>query len=229
MYLPAQNKRFSYLSIIPVVLSVVYDCYNNQVITFYIIRHGAKEAVTVDPQLTDIGKKQAQFTGKHFKNIKINKVLTSPKSRTYETAIHIAKHHGLSVEIDERLRERMEWEEGLFEDFVSEWNNTDTDRTFRASNGVSSTEKGKMVREVLNEIVDSKKEGNFVIVTHGGTIGDLLRNLFDHSLLNHTTHPKHNVQYIEILECSITEIMYKDGKFELGKIGDIDHLPQPVL
>lgn len=198
-------------------------------ITFIIIRHGAKESVTVDPQLTNIGRKQAELTGHLLKDKKFKRIIASPKSRTRDTALFISKHHDLQVEIDERLRERMEWENGTFEEFVDEWNKTDRDRTFQASNGVSSFKKGEMIREVLEEIIYDNNEGDYAIVTHGGTIGDLLRSLFDKSVLNHVTHPKHNVEYIEILECSITKITYEDGKFKLHYVNDTTHLLQPVV
>ncbi len=193
-------------------------------ITFYIIRHGTKEAVSVDPQLTEAGKKQAQLTGEFLKNIKFKKVVASPKFRTLETATQIAKQHNLKVETDERLRERMEWEGGTFEEFVNEWNETDRNRNLQPSNGMSSLEKGKAVRSVLDEITNQESDGEFAIVTHGGTIGDLLRNLFNESSLNHITHPKYNVRYIEILECSITKIIYDNGAFTLASVNDTSHL-----
>lgn len=198
-------------------------------ITFYLVRHGAKEAVTLDPVLTEIGKRQAQVTGEYFKNIKLKRIVASPKSRTLDTASYIASHHDVQVETDERLRERMEWEDGTFEDFVIEWNKTDRDRSYKASNGMSSMDKGRAIRSVLDEIIAKEASGEFIIVTHGGTIGDLLRNIFDESKLNHVTHPRHKVQYIEILECSITKITYDKGKFKLDFVNEISHLPQPIL
>jgi broad specificity phosphatase PhoE len=79
-------------------------------LTFYLVRHGTKEAVPFDPPLTKIGIKQAETTADHLKHVPFKKIVASPKLRTKQTAEIIAKQQALSVEFDQRLIERLEWE-----------------------------------------------------------------------------------------------------------------------
>ncbi len=196
---------------------------------FYFVRHGAKEAVRFDPELTEVGKKQAELTGKYLKDIDISKIFASPKKRTAQTAEIINSHIQSEIVFDNRLIERMEWEHESFDDFLMEWDRTDFDRNFVPSHGTSSSNKGKQVRLLLDEVIKGNKDGNFLLVTHGGTIGDMLRNLFTRESVPHITHPVSKASYVDILECSITKIEYENGKFNITCINDTTHLPQPVL
>ena len=80
------------------------------------VRHGQSETNlrgvfaggNDDTRLTDLGREQAKNAGKELKGIKIDRIICSPLSRTYETAQIIAKELGLSVnkiQKDERLKE----------------------------------------------------------------------------------------------------------------------------
>ena len=70
--------------------------------------------------------------------------------------------------------------------------------------------------------------GNILIVTHGGTIGYLLRQLFTEKVIDHKTEPSSGARYIDILECSVTTIKKSDDKYELLKLEDISHLSIPL-
>lgn len=199
-------------------------------ITFYLVRHGQKEAIPFDPPLTTVGAKQAEVTAQLLKDIPFKEVLASPKTRTKQTAEIISKPHSLTVKTDDRLIERLEWEnDETFDEFIAEWNKTDIDRSYLPKKGMASKTNGERMKSLLDELADKHKEGNILIVSHGGTIGDLLRNLFTEEAIEHKTEPISGARYIDILECGVTTISTTDDKYELLKIGDISHLSIPLI
>ncbi len=200
-------------------------------VTFYLIRHGQKETLIGDPPLSEIGKKQAKHTAKYLKNKQIQRIFASPHKRTKETANIIARELGLSVKLDDRLIERMNWGDKRgesFEEFWDEWQKTDLNRDYQPSHGCSSKESGRRLEFFLHDISSGLNNSVILVVTHGGTIGDLLRNVFSEKDLPLATNEISKARYVEILECSITTIK-KDKKFILEKIGDITHLPIPLV
>ncbi len=197
---------------------------------FYLVRHGQKEAIPFDPPLTAVGVKQAEVTAELLKAVSFKEVLASPKLRTKQTAEIIAKSHSLNVITDERLIERLEWEnDESFDEFIEEWNKTDIDRSYHPKKGMSSKTNGERMKNILDELAEKYKDGNILIVSHGGTIGDLLRNLFTEEAIEHKTEPVSGARYIDILECGITIIRKNGDKYELLKIGDISHLSIPLI
>lgn len=200
-------------------------------VTFYLVRHGQKEKFIGDPPLNEVGKKQARHTAKFLKNKHIQRIYASPFKRTTETADFISKELGLEVGFDDRLRERMNWgdkENEAFEEFIKEWQKTDLDRDYQPYHGFSSRESGRRLESFLNEISKNIQKGSVLIVAHGGIIGDLLRNVFLEKDLPFVVNEISKAKYIEILECSVT-IIKKDKELILEKIGDISHLPIPLV
>lgn len=198
-------------------------------LTFFLIRHGQKEAVPFDPPLTIVGVKQAELTAELLKSIEFCEIVSSPKLRTRQTAEIIAKPHSITISINQRLIERLEWEnEESFEEFITEWNKTDIDRNYQPKNGITSSKNGEQMKNLLEEFSNRYKSGNILIVTHGGTIGDLLRHLYTEQAIEHKFEALSGAKYIDILECSITAIKKSQGTYELLKLGDISHLPIPL-
>jgi broad specificity phosphatase PhoE len=196
---------------------------------FYLVRHGQKQAIPFDPPLTDIGVKQAELTAEYLKDIPFKKVIASPKLRTKQTAEIIANPHNITVQSDLRLIERMEWEnDETFDEFIAEWSKSDLDRSFQPKTGESSVNKGNIMKVVIDELTHNI-DGDVLLVTHGGAIGDLLRNLFGEDNVPHRIDPITNAPHVLISECSVTIIELNNGKFELKKLNDISHLPIPVI
>ena len=80
----------------------------------YFVRHGESETnVSGDfpdddlksPHLTLRGKEQAAEAGEMLSKVDINAIISSPMPRTLETAEIISKKTGISVLVDNRLRE----------------------------------------------------------------------------------------------------------------------------
>ncbi|MDZ4227790.1 MAG: histidine phosphatase family protein [Candidatus Levybacteria bacterium] len=194
-------------------------------LNFYFVRHGIKENVPFDPPLTKMGAKQAELTGKRLKDIPFKGIIASHKLRTQQTAKIIAKHLKLPVLADSRLQERLEWEKDMaFDEFATEWNKTDIDRDYKPKNGVSSHGKGRQVKKVVDELLKIHGDGNVLIVAHGGSIGDLLRNLFAQEKLPHKANSISGAKYIGIHECSVTIVQMLGDKYKLLKLADISHL-----
>lgn len=193
-------------------------------LTFYIVRHGNKESVPFDPKLTEAGIQQAEHTAKFFQNIPLKKIVASPKTRTQQTAKIINSLHSLEIVSDERLRERLEWEnDRTFEQFWEEWDRTDLDRNLTPSKGLSANANGARSKQFLDELSEDITDGNILIVTHGGTIGDLLRNIFPEELMSYKVSTS-GAKYIHVSECSITTITKQNGTYSLVSCADISHL-----
>lgn len=195
----------------------------------YLIRHGQKERMMGDPPLSAVGVAQAETTAKYFKDKNIEGIHSSPLRRTAETAGIIADKLKLTVKTNNRLRERMNWGDlqgESFDEFMEEWIKTDRNRQYQPIHGDSSYHAGKRMEDFLNSI---KEDKNILVVTHGGIIGDLLRNLFPDKSLPTVENREAEIKYLEILECSITILKKGKAGFSLEKVGDISHLSVPLL
>lgn len=194
-------------------------------VTFYFLRHGKKQSIPWDPPLTELGLRQAETTAEFLKTIPFKSIISSQKLRTQQTAKAVAEKMGIEVIIDKRLQERLEWEGDMsFEEFLEEWWKTDRNRKYKPEKGESSQNKGFLMRGVIDEISEKYKEGNFLIVTHGGSIGDLLRNLFTEEKISHKTDFVSGTRFVELTECSLTIIQRSKDKFKLIQLNSATHL-----
>jgi broad specificity phosphatase PhoE len=200
-------------------------------LTFYLIRHGLKEETSGDPPLSDLGKIQAKLTAEFLKSKTVLAIYASPYQRTRETAEIIGRALKLKVNFDKRLEERLTWGQRQgesFEEFIGEWVKTDWDREYVPPNGQSSAECGRRFAEALREIGKIYSSGGVVIVSHGGAIGDVLRNLFPEQHLPHRLDEKNGVKYIHVSECSVTKLIFDRGNYRLISVSETAHLPEPV-
>lgn len=195
-------------------------------LTFYFVRHGSKEAIPFDPPLTKVGVKQAEITSDYLKQVFFKAIITSPKLRAKQTAEIIARSHSIPVIVDDRLVERLEWEnKETFNEFIKEWSKSDLNREYQTKRGDSSINKGNIMKEAIDELSEKYNDGNILIVTHGGSIGDLLRNLFKREDMPEEIDPITDAPHIKISECSITEIVKEGETYRLIRLNDIYHLP----
>ena len=142
----------------------------------YLVQHGDKERAPGDAGLTELGRRQAQVTARWLQTMGLHEVHSSPLRRARETAEAIARAAGLTVRVDGRLRERMNWDGTQpFETFLAEWDHSTNDRDFVPGNGESSRSAGERLRAFLAAY--SGGSGQIAAVTHGGVTTDLLRTL----------------------------------------------------
>jgi broad specificity phosphatase PhoE len=146
------------------------------VATIYLVQHGDKERLPGDPRLTELGKRQAAVTARWLWETGLQAVYSSPLRRARETAEPVGYAAGLAVQVDSRLRERLNWDGAqAFDAFLAEWDRSTKDRDLILSNGESSRSAGERLRLFLAGL--SGGSGPVAVVSHGGVTVDLLRNL----------------------------------------------------
>ena len=200
---------------------------NSKMNTFYLIRHGQKVGEAGDPGLTELGKEQAGKTTEFLKDKNISKIYSSTYKRTRETAEIINNTLKVEIKFDDRLRERMNWgsiPNQSLEEFLKEWEYSNTHRDFKPKAGISSLQSGQDAFNVISEISTFLPDSNIAIITHGGVICDLLRNIFLDDELR-KLEPDFPVKLDKLIkECSITTLVKDSDKFTLKEIGTVDHL-----
>lgn len=203
--------------------------YNDAVNKFYLIRHGNRPDIAGDPELSELGIKQAILTAEVLKDKKISRIFCSPLKRARGTACVIADKLEINtITIDDRLKERFNWGDDptqSFEEFIAEWQKTTHNRNYLPPAGDSSHNSGERLKDFINELCSKVNNETILIVTHGGITADLLRNLFDDAFIK-TFKP----DFLEagIQECSITELIVDNGQYELKDFANGTHLPEPV-
>lgn len=138
----------------------------------YFVRHGQTEwnkigrmQGHIDIELNDEGKNQARIVKEKLKEIKFDKVFSSPLKRAKETAEIICSQE---ITIDDRLIERFNGElEGKFKDEITVYPdfNDPNDTRF----GIESLNSFKdRINNFLDEITKNYKNKNVLVVTHAG-------------------------------------------------------------
>src|SRR5215467_2578800 len=142
----------------------------------YLIQHGDRERLPGDPGLTVTGRHQAALTGRWLRNAGLRALYSSPLRRARETADLIAAVIALPVQLDARLRERMNWDGSCpYEEFLAEWARVTRDRDFVPHGGESSRQAGDRLLAFVTALPGRPAPAG--VVTHGGITTDLLRNL----------------------------------------------------
>jgi broad specificity phosphatase PhoE len=147
-----------------------------------VVQHGEKARLPGDPGLTEAGHVEAATTAAWLHSAQaVTRVVSSPARRAVETAEPIAERYGLEVSVDDRLRERMNWEgaaDGTLDEFLAEWSRASEDRSFVPRGGDSSQQAADRFIAALNELADEANPGEqLVVVAHGGVTVDALRTL----------------------------------------------------
>ena len=191
--------------------------------TYYLIRHGLRVSRDEDTALSDLGIRQAELTGEYLKSKNIQHIFVSPAKRTLHTAEIINSYLQVPQSTDSRLKERMEYEpkQGSFEEFLGEWYKTMANRMYQPLYGDSAVHAGNRIISLLEELYD---DNHYVCISHGGIIGDVVRNLFSEGLYTLTADPSKPLKWLNIPEASITEIQKVGDIYTLKMVGDTSHL-----
>lgn len=196
-------------------------------ITIFLIRHGQKISEMGDPGLTAIGVEQAIQTGKYLSQFPISKVISSPFQRTVETAKNISDELQLDFSQDDRLVERMNWDDPSVtrKQFLQEWVKSTNDREYLPKYGDSSRATGERVNSLIEELLLEGKDQYIVLVTHGGAILDYLRSTFgDERIAVLKTQYQLGVDF-QMMNCSINKIVFDDQP-TLVLLNDTKHLTE---
>ena len=142
----------------------------------YLVQHGDKERIPGDPGLTELGRSQAAVTARWLQGMKLHALYSSPLRRARETAEPIGQATGLAIQVDSRLRERLNWDGSqAFDAFLADWDRSTKDRDLLLGNGESSRSAGERLRVFLASLAGAR--GPVAAVSHGGLTTDLLRTL----------------------------------------------------
>lgn len=138
----------------------------------YIVRHGQTDwnvegryQGRIDIELNEVGIKQAETIHKELKNIKFDKVFSSPLKRAYKTAEIICDNNIIK---DERLIERCNGElEGKLKTEIKE--EIDFNDPLETRLGIESiVDFRKRIKDFFEDITNNYKGKNILIVTHAG-------------------------------------------------------------
>jgi broad specificity phosphatase PhoE len=187
------------------------------VTVIHLVQHGEKEPMPGDPGLTALGREQAAVTARWFRRAGLAAVYSSPLRRARQTAEPIAAAACLPVQVDDRLRERVNWEgtEPL-DRFLADWDWSTRDRDFVPGGGESSRSAGERLRGFVAGLAGGP--GPVAAVSHGGVTTDLLRTLAGDDAL-----PPRLLDD-GIPACAITTL----EDLEVIAIAHIGHLPDPT-
>jgi broad specificity phosphatase PhoE len=194
------------------------------VTNFYLVRHAEKSdsVNSGDPALSPRGIRQARWTARHLARSSIDAIYSSPLVRAHETARHIAQELRLPVHICPALRERVNWGDDPLqtrEEFVAMWEFATHHRDWQPPIGDSSHRAGQRLEGLLRVLADAYPDAHLVLVTHGGIIGDLVRNLFSDVDVRRFTSDISTVAH-----CSITAISHVAGQYYLAAYANDHHL-----
>lgn len=148
--------------------------------SLYFIRHAQPDHDWGDDRtrpLSDGGLEDSRKVTKFISNLKIDYYISSPYQRSIDTIRESSVTHGLSIHIDERFKERKKGINGNnFKMFQKRWK----DFNFYEVGGESLNMVQKRNIEAIFDILNSHKDENIVIGTHGTALSTIL-NFFEPS------------------------------------------------
>ncbi|MFK9093615.1 histidine phosphatase family protein [Bacillus salipaludis] len=139
----------------------------------YLIRHCEAEGQLSEAQLTDRGFKQAVELADFFSNSKIDRIISSPYERAFQSIQPLAERLHIEIENDSRLTERVLSTNNL-SDWLEKLKITFNDFDLKFEGGESSQEALNRIVEVVEKVFTSETK-NTIIVTHGNLMSLLLR------------------------------------------------------
>jgi 2,3-bisphosphoglycerate-dependent phosphoglycerate mutase len=139
----------------------------------YLVRHCQAVGQEPDASLTEIGQQQAIALAGWLSDVSIGRIISSPFVRAYQSIVPLSEHLGLTIEVDDRLVERVlspvpldDWRQRLAETFI------DLDLSF----GEGESSRTAMMRGI--SVVDQAMQQTtdpVVIVTHGNLMTLILK------------------------------------------------------
>ncbi|MEJ7582693.1 MAG: histidine phosphatase family protein [Acidimicrobiales bacterium] len=190
-----------------------------------IVQHAEKRREAGDPGLTATGRRQAVHVAAHLAERRPTPAAlwSSPLKRAVETATAIAEQLHLPLQIDRRLRERMNWtgDGQSLTAFLAEWERASADRDFAPTMGDSSRSAGDRFLVAIDELARRHADEVVVVVAHGGVTFDLLRTLGG-------DHAVRALLADGMPSCALTRLRNAHGVWEVVEVASTDHLvPAP--
>jgi broad specificity phosphatase PhoE len=195
--------------------------------TYYLVRHMKKLETKGNPSLSSVGQDQAMKVADYLSQFPIEKIYSSPILRARETADVITDKLGIKYEINDLLKERVNWGDDpkqSFTDFLETWNESSKNRKWKPSVGDSAYEAGKRLEKMINNLSHTKDK-HIVIVSHGGIITDFLINIFSEKYLDNIVKDFSTKREAILDQGTITIIKHdtNNNKYELIKLASVEH------
>lgn len=202
----------------------------------YIVRHGETEwnkmqrsqGCSNDIPLSEEGIKQAKAIAKRLKNEKIDLFFSSNLKRAYETARIISKEHNKDVIRCDEFREiNLGCWEGLCFDEIKEkyndiyliWHNTP--HLAQIPNAERIADIRERTIKKLNEIINTYRDKNILIVSHGITIKVMIAAVMGIDMSN--------VHKIRQDNTALNILEYNGSGFGILLLNDICHLKESLV
>lgn len=155
----------------------------------YLVRHGQTDMNKqklyygwTDCPINETGRKQAETLHQYFKNVPLDKVITSDLKRAIETAEIITKNHNIHLEKRKNFRELNfgVWEgkhhKMLLQEYPNEMKQWGQNwESFCIPEGESFSTFYDRIKKELQYIINSTpEEQNLLLVTHNGVMSAML-------------------------------------------------------
>jgi len=197
----------------------------------YLVRHGQTPGNVnhqlighTDMPLDDLGLRQARQVGTRLQSVPLDAIVASPLQRARITAEAIARHHGIEVKLDLRLREmNFGHAEGLtmveavrlFPD-IMRLHTDPLDEHFSWPGGDTRSRFHAAVFTTFADIAMSHLGMNVAVICHGGVIGSLVAQLDGGSPNDYATYP--------VANCGVTHLEVNSQGTTAHLMNDIAHL-----
>ncbi|MCT4787522.1 histidine phosphatase family protein [Exiguobacterium aestuarii] len=142
--------------------------------TLYLIRHCSATGQEPDAPLTEAGHEQALLLSDFFREIPIDRIISSDYTRAVASVTPLADTHQLSIEREPLLRERILSHEPL-EDWLTPLRQSFIDPTFKLPDAESGMEATNRILQVVERA--QSQHAATVLVTHGNLLALLLQHL----------------------------------------------------
>lgn len=146
----------------------------------YFVRHALPDYTCRDAAkrpLTPEGERDTAEVVRAMKDIHLDYAISSPYKRSYDTIKETADDHGLKIDIDDRLHERISGKDSNNKEmFRKRW----ADLSFCESDGECLQSVMDRNIAALNDILDKHKGENVMVGTHGTALSTIL-HYFDNS------------------------------------------------
>ena len=197
-----------------------------------LVRHGESTANLhnifaghYDPELTELGHRQAECTGRFvLETYHVDAVYSSDLRRAYDTARHFADMAGLQVNADRRLREIFAgaWEKKPFDEveqtYPEDWDRWRVDPANAVcTEGESVRQLADRVYETLLEIAKNHENQTVLVTAHATPVKAAMW-----MVLGGEPETMKNLTWVT--NASVTELCWDGERFSLGKVSQDGHL-----
>ena len=146
----------------------------------YFVRHAQPDHTCTDAALrplTEEGQRDTAEVVRAMKDIHIDYAISSPYKRSYDTIKSTADAHGLDIDTDHRLHERISGKNSNNpEMFRRRW----ADLSFCESDGECLQSVMDRNIAAVNDILDAHRDENIMVGTHGTALSTIL-HYYDNS------------------------------------------------